>query len=116
MRKISSFFSCWWRCLTVIADLPEPRESSETYFRMPPEGAIDAERLEESCVFFECYLYPFSQLYDGIHIPLSISICVFGTISNIFNIIVLTRNGKCSHVKDDKGQVEIIDDEAFTCH
>ncbi|KAL6723784.1 hypothetical protein Aduo_018753 [Ancylostoma duodenale] len=58
---------------------------------MPPEEAIDVERLQESCVFFECYLYPFSQVYDGIHIPLSISICVFGTISNIFNIIVLTR-------------------------
>ncbi|CAJ0609997.1 unnamed protein product [Cylicocyclus nassatus] len=52
---------------------------------------LDVDELEESCVFFECYLYPFSQVYDGIHIPLSISICIFGTISNIFNIIVLTR-------------------------
>ncbi|KIH69457.1 hypothetical protein ANCDUO_00205 [Ancylostoma duodenale] len=60
---------------------------------MPPEEAIDVERLQESCLFFECYLYPFSQVYDGIHIPLSISICVFGTISNIFNIIVLTSPG-----------------------
>ncbi|CCD67505.1 G-protein coupled receptors family 1 profile domain-containing protein [Caenorhabditis elegans] len=33
----------------------------------------------------------FLQYYDEIHIPLSISICIFGAASNVFNIIVLTR-------------------------
>ncbi|EFO82966.1 hypothetical protein CRE_00682 [Caenorhabditis remanei] len=33
----------------------------------------------------------FLQYYDEIHIPLSISICIFGAVSNVFNIIVLTR-------------------------
>ncbi|VDN58709.1 unnamed protein product [Dracunculus medinensis] len=31
------------------------------------------------------------EVYDQIHIPLSITICLFGAISNVFNIIVLTR-------------------------
>uniref|UniRef100_A0A1I7WBA7 G_PROTEIN_RECEP_F1_2 domain-containing protein n=1 Tax=Heterorhabditis bacteriophora TaxID=37862 RepID=A0A1I7WBA7_HETBA len=53
---------------------------------------LEQESVEEPCIFFECYLHPFSQVYDEIHIPLSISICVFGTVSNVFNIIVLTRS------------------------
>lgn len=36
-------------------------------------------------------LEAFLQVYDQIHIPLSLTICVFGAISNVFNIIVLTR-------------------------
>ncbi|CAD6187588.1 unnamed protein product [Caenorhabditis auriculariae] len=47
---------------------------------------------EISCAYFECTIQSFSLVYDEIHIPLSISICLFGAMSNIFNIIVLTRH------------------------
>ncbi|PAV70440.1 hypothetical protein WR25_18944 [Diploscapter pachys] len=39
----------------------------------------------------EDFILTFSMYYDEIHIPLSIFICIFGFISNIINIIVLTR-------------------------
>ncbi|MFH4973598.1 hypothetical protein AB6A40_000307 [Gnathostoma spinigerum] len=44
-----------------------------------------------NCMFGDCYLKRFSEVYDEIHIPLSLAICAFGAISNVFNIIVLTR-------------------------
>ncbi|CAD5222228.1 unnamed protein product [Bursaphelenchus xylophilus] len=43
------------------------------------------------CQYYVCYLAPFAKAYDRIHIPLSTTICVFGSISNIVNILVLTR-------------------------
>ncbi|KHN86161.1 Thyrotropin-releasing hormone receptor [Toxocara canis] len=58
-------------------------------------AAVSSNELEleddPTCMFGDCYLKPFSDVYDHIHIPLSLTICVFGTVSNVFNIIVLTR-------------------------
>ncbi|VDM98809.1 unnamed protein product [Thelazia callipaeda] len=51
----------------------------------------DNRYFDDDCMFGGCYLRPFSKFYDRIHIPLSVSICAFGAVSNIFNIIVLTR-------------------------
>ncbi|CAD5216903.1 unnamed protein product [Bursaphelenchus okinawaensis] len=53
---------------------------------MPANGTSSDE-----CPYYTCYLVPFSEAYDKIHILLSTTICVFGSISNIVNILVLTR-------------------------
>lgn len=52
-------------------------------------GSPRCEILSLSCIIEEtrhCL-----QNYDKVHIPLSIAVCLFGTFSNVANIIVLTR-------------------------
>ncbi|KAH7713142.1 Protein EGL-6 b [Aphelenchoides avenae] len=53
-------------------------------------AAAAASSSDADCHYGECYLRPFSSVYDKVHIPLSIIICVFGAVSNIINVIVLT--------------------------
>ncbi|CAB3400397.1 unnamed protein product [Caenorhabditis bovis] len=57
----------------------------------PVSDILADEQMQAQCIFFDCYIQTFSMNYDEIHIPLSISICLFGAASNVFNIIVLTR-------------------------
>ena len=53
---------------------------------VPPGGATEALYLDE-----ETPLKRFSQWYQGVHGYVSIAVCVFGVISNVMNIVVLTQ-------------------------
>ncbi|KAI6235232.1 Thyrotropin-releasing hormone receptor [Aphelenchoides besseyi] len=46
---------------------------------------------DSNCWYNWCFLHEFSEAYDKVHVTLSSIICIFGAISNVINIIVLTR-------------------------
>lgn len=52
---------------------------------------ISSENLTLDMPYFGSSLHKFQQFYLPIHGYLSLSVCIFGIISNLINIIVLTR-------------------------
>ncbi len=47
----------------------------------------------DNCEYGSCHLDKFSDFYSPIHKPLSYVICIFGTVANTVNIVVLSQKG-----------------------